>query len=109
MAEVDRSAVKAAAGLAFAGQTEPTPAERRMRKRQGEVRLAWLAEAERLSTSADPADRTLADQIKAFVADMPAPTSRRETLARQLIAINEALGRGSQEKARPDRERERTR
>ena len=107
VAEVDRAAYLAAARLAFLEPAETTDGERRLLRRQVQVRAAYLAEAERLGASQDPADQVLARKVEAFVAAMPEPLSRRQKLARELAAINKALGQRERERMVADKERSR--
>jgi hypothetical protein len=108
-AEVDRAAYLAAARLAFLEPAETTDSEKRLVRRQDQVRAAYLAEAERLSASQDLADQVLARKVEAFVAAMPEPLSRRQKLARELTAINKALGQRERERTSPAEDRERSR
>ncbi len=103
MAQVRRSAYREAAGAAFQGRTEQTPWETRMLERQAKVRSLYLAQAQLLRRSPDPADRMLGSTVDAFVRSMPHPDSQRLALARELRAANEAV-RGENR-----RERDRTR
>jgi hypothetical protein len=109
LAEVDRAAYLAAGRLAFLEPTDTTDGERRLRERHEAVCAAYLAEAERLRVSHDPADRVLARKVEAFVTTMPEPLSRRQKIAQELIAINKALGQRDLERAPPAADRERSR
>lgn len=101
MARVRRSAYREAAGAAFQGRTERTPWETCMLERQAKVRSVYMAQAQLLRRSPDPADRMLGSKVEAFVRSMPHPDSQRLTLARELRAANEAVRRES----RRDRDR----
>jgi len=100
MAQVRRSAYREAAGAAFQGRTERTPWEQRIVARQQTVHSLYLAQAQLLSRSSDPADRTLGAKVEAFVRSMPHPDTQRLALARELRAANARLGRGSPEPGR---------
>ncbi|WP_138995684.1 relaxase/mobilization nuclease domain-containing protein [Sphingomonas sp. PAMC 26621] len=52
--------------------------------RQSEVRASYEKAASELDASADPADRKLAQQTRAFVASMPDPMTRDRDQARQM-------------------------
>lgn len=91
MSHVRRSALRDAAGAAFQGQTARTPWEHRIAVRQQTVRSLYLAQAQLLARSNEPADRSLAAKIERFVRGMPAPTTQRLALARELRAANEAM------------------
>jgi len=52
--------------------------------RQSEVRASYEKAATELEASADPADRKLAQQTRAFVASMPDPMTRDRDQARQM-------------------------
>lgn len=97
MAQVRRSAYREAAGAAFQGRTERTPWEQRIVARQQVVRGLYLAQAQILTRSSDPADRTLGAKIQAFVRGMPQPDTQRLALARELRAANARLGRNAPE------------
>jgi type IV secretory pathway VirD2 relaxase len=91
MGQVRRSAYREAAGPAFQGRTERTPWEQRIVARQQAVRSLYLAQAQLLSRSSDPADRSLAAKVEAFVHGMPNPDTQRLALARELRAVNQDL------------------
>lgn len=93
MAQVRRSAYREAAGAAFQGHTERTAWEQRIVARQQAVRSLYLAQAQLLGRSSDPADRALGAKVEAFVRSMPQPDTQRLALARELRAANKALGR----------------
>lgn len=97
MARVRRSAYREAAGAAFQGQTERTPWEQRIVARQQAVRTLYLAQAQLLGRSSDPADRALAAKVEAFVRSMPHPDTQRLALARELRAANTRLDRSDLE------------
>jgi type IV secretory pathway VirD2 relaxase len=60
------------------------PWEAAIRTRQAMVRSTWLEAAKSLEGSPEVADKQLSAQIRAFVAKMPAVTTRREEIAEQL-------------------------
>ncbi len=72
--------------------------------RQAQVRGLYLAQAQVLQRSGDPADQALGAKVEAFVRSMPAPDSQRLALARELRAANASLSR-----QRPDDGKERGR
>lgn len=92
-AQVRRSAYRDAAKAAFKGETAPTPWEAQMLNRQVRVRGLYLAQAQLLQRSSDPADRALGSSVEAFVRTMPQPDSQRLALARQLRTANRGLTR----------------
>jgi type IV secretory pathway VirD2 relaxase len=104
LARVQRAAYREAAGAAFGGQTARPPWEARLLERQAKVRGLYLAQAQLLARTGDPADRALGAEVAAFVRAMPQPDTRRLALARELRAANAALNR---EKRESDRERDR--
>lgn len=92
-ARVRRAAYSEAAKAAFQGQTARTPWEARTLDRQALVRGLYLAQAQLLRRSPDPADRELGSKVQAFVRSMPQPDSQRLALARELRAANTNLSR----------------
>lgn len=92
-AKVRRAAYRDAAKAAFKGETAPTPWEAQMLNRQARVRGLYLAQAQLLQRSSDPADRALGSSVEAFVRTMPQPDSQRLALARQLRTANRGLTR----------------
>ncbi|MEG3162337.1 relaxase/mobilization nuclease domain-containing protein [Sphingomonas sp. LB2R24] len=68
--------------------------------RQSEVRASYEKAATELDASADPADRKLAKQTRAFVASMPDPMTRDRDQARQM-----AEARRNDRDSERDRER----
>jgi type IV secretory pathway VirD2 relaxase len=90
-ASVRRAAYRDAARAAFQGATGQTPWETRLLERQVVVRGIYLAQAQLLGRSANPADRALGAKVEAFVRSMPAPDSQRLALARELRAANATL------------------
>lgn len=70
--------------------TPPQPREwqRDIQTRQESIRKAYLEHASEL-TQGDAADRRLARDIQRFVADMPVPLTRRQTLAVELRRVLE--------------------
>jgi hypothetical protein len=91
--KVQRGAYRDAAKAAFRGEGVRTPWEERMLSRQAKVRSLYLAQAQLLRRSPDPADRSLGEKVETFVRSMPQPDSQRLALARELRAANSALGR----------------
>lgn len=91
-AEVRRAAYRDAAKAAFKGETARTPWETQILERQAKVRRLYLAQAQLLRGSADPADRALGSKVEAFVQSMPPPDSQRLALARELRAANLSIG-----------------
>lgn len=67
--------------------------------RQSDVRSSYEKAATELDASADPADRKLAQQTRAFIAWMPLPVTRDRERARQ-------VARGMQRLGNPERDRE---
>ena len=92
-ARVRREAYRSAAKAAFLGERARTPWEAGMLDRQAQVRALYLAQAQLLRRSTDPADRALGSKVETFVQSMPRPDSQRLGLARELRAANGALGR----------------
>jgi type IV secretory pathway VirD2 relaxase len=92
-ANVRRAAYREAANAAFKGKTTRVPWETQMRERQRKVRSLYLAQAQFLRRSSNPVDRALGSKVEAFVRAMPQPDSQRLALARELRAVNDALGR----------------
>ena len=103
-ARVQRAAYRDAARAAFGSQTVQAPWDGRLLERQAKVRGLYLAQAQLLARSGDPADRALGAKVAAFVRSMPQPDTRRLALARELRAANTTLRR-----ERPERGRERDR
>jgi hypothetical protein len=81
-----RSAYREAAGAAFQRDAERRPWERRLLERQRTVRGLYLAQAQLLARSPDPADRDLARKVEAFLRSMPQPDTQRLAMARELRA-----------------------
>jgi hypothetical protein len=92
-AQVRRSAYRDAAKAAFQGDTTRTAWEIKMTERQAQVRGLYIAQAQVLRRSANPADQALGAKVEAFVRSMPQPDSQRLALARELRAANQALDR----------------
>lgn len=88
MAVRQRQAYREAAKAAFQGDTAARPWERKLLARQAAIRRTYLAQADLLAGSPSADDRRLARQVRAFVAGMPAPETRRLALARELRAAN---------------------
>jgi hypothetical protein len=90
-AQMRRAAYRDAAKAAFEGDTEPRPWEAQTLERQAEVRGLYLAQAQLLRRSADPADQALGSKVEVFVKSMPQPDSQRLALARELRAENRTI------------------
>ena len=88
-----RTAYQEAAKAAFGGETARTAWETKLTERQAQVRGLYLAQAQVLQRSADPADQALGAKVEAFVKSMPQPDSQRLALARELRAATNALVR----------------
>lgn len=93
IAKVRRAAYRDAARAVFNGETARTPWEAQMIDRQTRVRSFYLAQAQLLSRSPDPANRELGAKVEAFVGSMPRPDSQRLALARELRAANGGIQR----------------
>jgi type IV secretory pathway VirD2 relaxase len=102
-AQVRRSAYREAAKAAF-GQVERLPWETQLTERQARVRGLYLAQAQVLRQSSDPADQALGGKVEAFVKSMPQPDSQRLALARELRAARgrdlDQAGPGGRERSR---------
>ena len=81
---VTAQAYREAAPLAMGVGSAPTPWEAAIVRRQARIRALYLDQARMLAVSAEPEDRALARAVARFVAEMPAPETRRLALARQL-------------------------
>jgi hypothetical protein len=103
LAQVRRSAYREAAKAAF-GQGERPVWETKLMERQQRVGGLYLAQAQVLSRSPDPADQALGARVEAFVKGMPRPDSQRLALARELRMANASLQRHVSDE---DRERDR--
>jgi type IV secretory pathway VirD2 relaxase len=90
-ARVVIEAYQEAAKAAFQGDTALRPWELQMTRRQAYIRGLYLAQAELLMKSTDPADRELGNATVAFVRAMPAADTRRLAMARELRDENERL------------------
>lgn len=90
-AEAEREAARIASGARVERPWEP-----KILRQQRRVRAAYQAGADRLAGSGDPADRTLAAQLAAFLKAMPAIATRRNELVRAERA------RGGAERSNPD-------
>ena len=91
IAQVRRSAYHEAAAAAFQGQAERPIWEQRIVARQQRVRGLYLAQAQLLARSSDPADQLLGAKVEAFVRSMPHPDTQRLVLARELREANQKL------------------
>lgn len=65
--------------------TEPKPWETRIKDRQQQIRSNYLKAAEVLKGSPDRDERELADEIRAFVRDMPPLTTQRHMLRQSIV------------------------
>ena len=83
---VIRSAYEEAAKIA-AGHRVARPWERSILDRQREIRAGYASAAEALARSPDPQDRALAEQVRVFVAGMPAPLTRRNELVKAIRTL----------------------
>jgi len=95
------SAYLEAAETAFGGAAQPRPWEAQIVRRQAQVRAAYRQQADLLQRSGDPQLQRLGAALESFVAQMPAPDTRRLALARELRALNQDLA----PKPPPQRER----
>jgi hypothetical protein len=68
---IRQTAYREAAKAAFQGVTDKTPWEAKLVDRQAKVRSLYLAQAELLKRSRDPADQALGAKVEAFVRSMP--------------------------------------
>lgn len=98
---VVRSAYEEASKIALGARIE-RPWERPILRRQQVVRGIYLQTAEALSRSADPADRRLADQVRAFVQTMPTPATRRNELVKAIRTLVRA--KPDQQRSEPTRD-----
>ena len=103
-ARVQRGAYQAAAKAAFGGEMARTLWEARTVDRQSRVRGLYLAQAQVLQRSIDPADQALGAKVEAFVKSLPQPDSQRLALARELRAANHGL---AAERTAPSKDRSR--
>jgi len=86
-AELPRVLQSSRAEAAAMAQEKPAkarPWEVKAVVRQSEVRASYEKAAAELDASADPADRKLAEQTRAFIASMPDPMTRDRDQARQM-------------------------
>ena len=88
--QVRRSAYQEAAKAAFRGDSAPRPWEGRTVERQARTRSLYLAQAQLMQRSADPADQALGRKVETFVRSMPQPDSQRLALARELRAARDS-------------------
>lgn len=65
---------------------EPRPWEQHIRARQQQIRSNYLQAAKILSGSNDLDERKLAEQLRAFVREMPAINTRRHLLRQSIVA-----------------------
>jgi type IV secretory pathway VirD2 relaxase len=93
-----------AAKVAFQSGGARTPWEVKLVARQARVRSLYLAQAELLKRSGEPADQALGAKLEMFVRSMPQPDSQRLALARELRAANRVIG---QQPAASQKDRER--
>jgi type IV secretory pathway VirD2 relaxase len=97
-----KSALAEAVRLASGSDAGTTEWERAIAVRQARIRATWLAQARLLQAAPDPLDRQLGAQVEQFVRDMPAPVSRRLSLARQFRARETGHDRGAGREGRPE-------
>jgi len=64
------------------------PWEERIRQRQADIRTRYLAFANQMSRSDDPADRALSARIRSFVEEMPPLETRRHALRQELARMS---------------------
>ena len=84
------------------------PWEAATKKRIERARAGWVAYAERIEALADPQLQEDAKAIRAFVAQMPEPMTRREVIERQVARRLGSAGQGraaEQERGEGDRSR----
>jgi type IV secretory pathway VirD2 relaxase len=98
---VVRSAYEEASKIVLGARIE-RPWERPILDRQRAIRAGYVAAAEALARSADPADRRLGEQVRAFVQAMPAPATRRNELVKAIRTLVRA--RPDQQRSEPTRE-----
>ena len=82
---VERLAREQMVREARAGETSERPWEKKTRDRQAAIRETYRIEAQELERSSDPSDHELAKQLQRFVAEMPAPETKRAQLRRELV------------------------
>jgi type IV secretory pathway VirD2 relaxase len=75
------------AGRIVQGAAVTRPWERSILERQQAVRRTYLATAQALARSEDPADRALAGEVRAFVQAMPPPATRRNLLVNAIRSL----------------------
>lgn len=68
--------------------TAERPWEERIRQRQADIRTRYLAFADEMSRSDDPADRALSARIRGFVEEMPPLETRRHALRAELARMS---------------------
>lgn len=106
-----REARREAEDLARGG-ARPQPWDEQILRRQADVRSTYQAAARLLGASADPADKALAKDVKAFVRGMPPPVSRKVAMARQIVVEGQKERRAVEpapQRPAPDKGRGRTR
>ncbi|MDN7664092.1 relaxase/mobilization nuclease domain-containing protein [Burkholderia cenocepacia] len=81
---VKASAIRDAARAVLDNSTEARPWEQRIADRQTTIRAGWTALADVLDKSAEPGDAALAQQVRAFVRDMPAPLTQQQELEQRM-------------------------
>ena len=83
---VDRKAIdEAFVELLNPGAAQAKPWEDPIRSRQRQVRGSYLKVAKVLDSSSDPDERTLANDIRAFVSEMPVLATRRHIIKRSIV------------------------
>lgn len=82
-------------------ETAERPWETRIRERQANIRTRYLAFAEEISRSDDPADKILSERIRGFVEQMPPLETRRHALREELARMS-ALRKSQREPLQHD-------
>ena len=103
MAELPRVLQSSCAEAAAMAQEKPAkarPWEVSAIVRQSGVRASYEKAATELDASADPADRKLAEQTRAFVASMPDPMTRDRDQARQMAEATRNVRDSERDRAR---------
>lgn len=99
-----RRTLDEASRIARSSRPDYRPQDDQALRRQQTIRSAYQDAVKALEGTGKPEDRMLAEEVRAFVADMPAPLSRRLALAVELGQRDRrAVGEGSAERQRgPD-------
>lgn len=88
ISRIRRAAYQEAGKAAFGADLTARPWQVKIAERQAQVRGLYLAQAQLLGRSADPADRALAGKVALFVQSMPRLDTQRLALARELRAAS---------------------